>query len=342
MIEETFDIVDNDGNPTGEVITRTQAHAKGVCHRTAHVWIVRDNENGLADVLLQKRAANKDSFPGKYDTSSAGHILAGDEPVESAIRELSEELGIEAKPSDLTFIGTFPIKYDKEFHGKMFRDNEIAFVYIYSKDVNIDKLSLQKEEVESVEWFNIVDVCQACVPPRDDAFCVPTGGLDLVVEYLIENKMDIQDSFEIRPEIVTIAESSKKKMTMFPEVLSRVNDAYATLEKSVKECNESYQEVKAEKHSNIEWYIQYMNLEKQVLISHILFQQELTDCMEDLSRRLQEKTKKSEVIINQCQQEVSKYKSMLGIKQNPVPKIYPNDPCPCGSGLKYKKCCGKK
>ena len=24
------------------------------------------------------------------------------------------------------------------------------------------------------------------------------------------------------------------------------------------------------------------------------------------------------------------------------PKIYPNDPCPCGSGKKYKKCCGRK
>ena len=22
-------------------------------------------------------------------------------------------------------------------------------------------------------------------------------------------------------------------------------------------------------------------------------------------------------------------------------KVYPNDPCPCGSGKKYKKCCGK-
>jgi preprotein translocase subunit SecA len=26
-------------------------------------------------------------------------------------------------------------------------------------------------------------------------------------------------------------------------------------------------------------------------------------------------------------------------KQN---KVAPNDPCPCGSGLKYKKCCGLK
>lgn len=26
---------------------------------------------------------------------------------------------------------------------------------------------------------------------------------------------------------------------------------------------------------------------------------------------------------------------------NETPKVYPNDPCPCGSGKKYKKCCGK-
>ncbi|XCP85277.1 SEC-C metal-binding domain-containing protein [Roseburia hominis] len=32
-------------------------------------------------------------------------------------------------------------------------------------------------------------------------------------------------------------------------------------------------------------------------------------------------------------------------KQKPIvkdKKIYPNDPCPCGSGKKYKKCCGRK
>lgn len=28
--------------------------------------------------------------------------------------------------------------------------------------------------------------------------------------------------------------------------------------------------------------------------------------------------------------------------RNKYRKIYPNDPCPCGSGKKYKKCCGKK
>ena len=97
---EFFDIVDEKGIPTGETIERIQAHKKGVRHRTAHIWIVRE-QNGKAQLLLQKRSAEKDSFPGRFDTSSAGHIQAGDEPEESAIRELHEELGIRAAKEDL-------------------------------------------------------------------------------------------------------------------------------------------------------------------------------------------------------------------------------------------------
>ena len=29
-------------------------------------------------------------------------------------------------------------------------------------------------------------------------------------------------------------------------------------------------------------------------------------------------------------------------KKRAEQKIYPNDPCPCGSGKKYKQCCGRK
>lgn len=31
-----------------------------------------------------------------------------------------------------------------------------------------------------------------------------------------------------------------------------------------------------------------------------------------------------------------------GPKKRKAPKVYPNDPCPCGSGKKYKNCCGAK
>ena len=44
MAEELFDIVDENGNPTGETVSRSEAHAKGIMHRTAHIWVIRDNE----------------------------------------------------------------------------------------------------------------------------------------------------------------------------------------------------------------------------------------------------------------------------------------------------------
>jgi len=82
---EFFDVVDLYGNPTGETVERTYAHTHAIRHRTAHIWIIR-RASGKIQILLQKRSAEKDSFPGKYDTSSAGHIAAGHEPLESALR----------------------------------------------------------------------------------------------------------------------------------------------------------------------------------------------------------------------------------------------------------------
>ena len=38
---EMFDITDDNGFPTGETVSRSDAHDKGIPHRTAHIWIVR-------------------------------------------------------------------------------------------------------------------------------------------------------------------------------------------------------------------------------------------------------------------------------------------------------------
>ena len=179
---ELFDVIDSKGNPTGQIVSREKAHAEGIMHRTAHIWIIREMD-GRVQILLQKRSQNKDSFPGKFDTSSAGHIQAGDEPLESALRELKEELGISAAPEQLHFAGTFSISFVKEFYGKVFRDEEVAFVYIYKEPVNTDELILQKEEVETVQWFDPEEVFMEC-EKRRDVFCVPVEGLKLVQRYL--------------------------------------------------------------------------------------------------------------------------------------------------------------
>ncbi len=179
---EIFDVVDENGIPTGEVVDRKKAHREGIRHRTAHVWIIRKTDTGV-QVLLQKRSENKDSFPGQYDTSSAGHIPAGDEPVESAIRELKEELGIDAVPEQLKYAGSFHVQYEEEFHGEMFRDNEYANVFVYDEEVDISSLILQEEEVERVDWFDISELKRG-LETDDPRFCVPPGGFKAVMQYI--------------------------------------------------------------------------------------------------------------------------------------------------------------
>ncbi len=179
---EYFDICDERGVPTGETVERSVAHRDGILHRTAHVWIVRMHD-GRSQVLLQKRSAEKDSYPGMYDTSSAGHIPAGCEPRESALRELEEELGIRAGADELKFIGYFRTQYEEEFHGEPFRDNEMINVFIYLEPVDIRDLKLQESEVEEVRYFDIDEVYEEALR-GSDRFCVNPNGLKVLMEYL--------------------------------------------------------------------------------------------------------------------------------------------------------------
>ena len=102
---EMFDIINENGVPTGVIKERGIVHREGALHATSHIWIARKNDKSGYDILLQKRSADKDSHPGCYDISSAGHICAGDDPLTSALRELSEELGITAQPEQLKEFG---------------------------------------------------------------------------------------------------------------------------------------------------------------------------------------------------------------------------------------------
>ncbi|MCQ2555411.1 MAG: NUDIX domain-containing protein [Clostridia bacterium] len=182
---EIFDIVDEMGNPTGETVERTYAHTMGIRHRTSHIWVIRKS-GGKVQALLQKRSDEKDSFPGCYDTSSSGHIHAGDEPLYSATRELFEELGIKAEPEDLIPAGMFPVDYILTFHGEPFYDVETAFVFIYLKDVDEKELKFSDGEVTGVRWFDM-DYIEKTIKERTEGFCVPPGGFQVAKKWCDEN-----------------------------------------------------------------------------------------------------------------------------------------------------------
>ena len=195
---ELFELLNEDGTKSGVVQERSVVHWEGSLHETVHTWIVRRRPQSAGkdadgfgtqpaapgpasgwEVLLQKRSANKDSNPGCLDISSAGHMQAGDEVMEAALREMKEELGIEAAPEDLEFIASHRAGYQKEFYGRMFRDYEQMNIFLYTKPVDITSLRLQEEEVESVRWVPLEEL-QHMVYERSERSCIYRTEYDIV------------------------------------------------------------------------------------------------------------------------------------------------------------------
>ena len=175
---EMFDIVDEKGEPTGETVERTLAHSQGIRHRTSHVWLLRKRQ-GRVEILLQKRSADKDSFPGCYDISSAGHIPAGVDYISSALRELKEELGEEASSEELRCCGTRYIRYEEVFYGKPFRDNQVSKVFLLWRDKEAEEFTLQREEIEEVKWFDFYE-CMEQVKNNTIRHCIMQEELEMI------------------------------------------------------------------------------------------------------------------------------------------------------------------
>ena len=180
---ELFDILNEDGSKTGVVKERGVAHREGALHGSVHIWIVRENDKSGYDVLLQKRSDNKDSYPGCYDISSAGHISAGDGVMESALREFEEELGLSAQPEQLELFGTTLVKFGTTFAGKIFRDNEFSNDFVYRQPVDIGKLKLQESEVAEVCWMDYEE-CREKIADVEIPNCINPEEFEKLGSYL--------------------------------------------------------------------------------------------------------------------------------------------------------------
>ena len=68
---ELIQIVDKNGNFTGEVMDKEEAHDKNLLHNEVAAFII----NGKGQVLLQKRSVNKRFNPNKW-ALCAGQVEA--------------------------------------------------------------------------------------------------------------------------------------------------------------------------------------------------------------------------------------------------------------------------
>jgi isopentenyldiphosphate isomerase len=151
-VDELLDVLDGFGRPTGEVAWKSEAHRRGLPHRCFHCWVYGTDAGGPY-LLVQRRAATKDTWPGCLDVTAAGHLRSGEEPLEGGLRELEEELGLRVELERLVPLGTRCIEQeiqqgcDREFHE----------VFLLFDSTAPEELRLQEGEVEAVLRIGLGD-----------------------------------------------------------------------------------------------------------------------------------------------------------------------------------------
>ncbi len=150
--EEIITLVDKDDNVRGK-IARRKAHTRDdAMHRVACVLVF----NKKGDLLLQKRSKTVSMYPGCWTVSSAGHVAYGDTYINTALRELEEEVGLKVVESDLENIGQVNIPLPN--------DNELWQVYKCVTDQQ--NFTVQRDEVDEVKFVSTDALEQLIVDPN--------------------------------------------------------------------------------------------------------------------------------------------------------------------------------
>lgn len=149
--EEQYDVLDEEGNKTGQALPKSVVHERELWHGSAFVWIY----NAGGEVLLQLRAPGKKIFANVWDVSVAGHMSAGDSPMVCAIREINEEIGVSIQPDQLTPIGEYKdiVHYP---NGKPHKEHCWVFLLKLSKEAK--DLTPQVTEVSELKWHPVSEL----------------------------------------------------------------------------------------------------------------------------------------------------------------------------------------
>ena len=140
-MNELWDIYDVNKNKLGRTAERDVYQFKEGEYHIVVTGIIMNSEN---KILISKRAGHK-KYGGMWECSS-GSILAGETSLEGIIRELKEELGLEFSKKEAIFLKE--IRRDKILPD--FKD-----LWLFRKDVEIDKLTFPDGEVTEAKWVTI-------------------------------------------------------------------------------------------------------------------------------------------------------------------------------------------
>jgi len=143
------------GQPVGTPHTYGAPIPSGQLAGIATVFMWRQHNEKL-QILLQTRAKNKRVFPDYLDVSAAGHIGFGELPLQAALRETHEELGLKLADDDLRFVGALVLA--TTYAGRT--DHELHFIYAYKVEQEL-QTNFTDQEVTAVDWYDIDEIAQA-------------------------------------------------------------------------------------------------------------------------------------------------------------------------------------
>tara|TARA_B100000767_G_scaffold13126_1_gene12648 strand:+ start:5789 stop:6337 length:549 start_codon:yes stop_codon:yes gene_type:complete len=150
-VDEYLDIWNTDGQPTGKKCLKDEAHQMGWFHPTVHIWFYTNTPS----LLLQKRGLSKQTYPGFWDVSVAGHVSAGETILEGALREVKEEIGLDIKQTDLRLLDIR--KNTNRFENGII-DCEFQHVFLAKLDTAVSNLKIQEVEVDAVRLFSFEEL----------------------------------------------------------------------------------------------------------------------------------------------------------------------------------------
>lgn len=150
---ELFDVVTEDGQPTGITKPRAHVHRDGDWHRAVHIWVYGVSPDGPY-LLMNQRGKHKDTWPLALDATVGGHLGAG-ETVENAFREVEEEIGVRMDPSRFEWI--FQRKRSSGDLIPGILDQELQEVFIVHDDRPLTAFAPNHAELEGIAKVSIRD-----------------------------------------------------------------------------------------------------------------------------------------------------------------------------------------
>ena len=135
---EIWDAYYKDETLAGRDLVRGEPIPEGLYHLVCEI-LVRHTDG---DYLIMQRDFSKPNFGGKYETTSGGSALKGEDKLTCAKRELFEETGIAA--DNFTQIG----------HTISDKNKTIYFNFLCVTDCDKSSVKVQEGETVSYKWLS--------------------------------------------------------------------------------------------------------------------------------------------------------------------------------------------